>query len=64
MFPTLNLCVSRPGAGRRPHPGATCTLQAIGDINGGVQLTWLIAVECEGSDKPALVAEWLGRLYF
>lgn len=38
-------------------------LQALEDINKGVQLTWVVEVECEGSAKPALVAEWLVRLY-
>lgn len=42
---------------------ARSTLQTVDDIAGGVQLTWLITVECEGGTKPALVAEWLGRLY-
>ena len=39
------------------------TLQAAEEIDGGVQLTWAVAVEVEGQPKPALVAEWLGRLY-
>ena len=39
------------------------TLQAVEDIAGGVQLTWGIVVEREGSEKPCLVAEWLGRSY-
>ena len=43
---------------------ARSALQAVEDIDGGVQLTWLMTVECEGSPKPALVAEWLGRLYY
>ena len=30
----------------------------------GVQVTWDTLVEREGSDKPALVAEWLGRHYY
>jgi len=30
----------------------------------GVQLTWNTLVELEGADKPALVAEWLGRHYY
>jgi acyl dehydratase len=30
-------------------------------IDGGIQLTWNATVEIEGSDKPALVAEWLNR---
>ena len=29
----------------------------------GVQNTWNVTVEREGSDKPVLVAEWLGRSY-
>ncbi len=32
--------------------------------NNGVQVTWDTVVEREGSDKPALVAEWLGRHYY
>ncbi|MBG9389519.1 MaoC family dehydratase [Caenimonas aquaedulcis] len=31
--------------------------------NGGVQMTWLVTVEREGSDKPACVAESLTRRY-
>jgi acyl dehydratase len=27
------------------------------------EVTWLVTVEVEGSEKPALVAEWLGRFY-
>jgi acyl dehydratase len=26
-------------------------------------VTWLVTVEVEGSGKPAIVAEWLGRFY-
>lgn len=47
------------GARIRSHS----TLQAVEEIEGGVQLTWLISVEVEGQSKPALVAEWLVRLY-
>ncbi len=35
----------------------------IGDVDGGVQLTNKVTVEIEGSDRPALVAEWLTRQY-
>jgi len=31
---------------------------------GGVQVTWNAMVEIEGKDKPALVAEWIGRHYY
>ncbi|HLK22922.1 MAG TPA: MaoC family dehydratase [Bryobacteraceae bacterium] len=27
------------------------------------EVTWLVTVDVEGSDKPAIVAEWLGRFY-
>jgi acyl dehydratase len=40
------------------------TLQSVKDVEGGVELTWLSTVEVEGRDKPALVAEWLGRTYY
>ena len=30
----------------------------------GVQVTWSVVMEREGADKPALVAEWLGRHYY
>ncbi len=36
---------------------------AVDDFAQGVQVTWQINVELEGSDKPALVAEWIGRIY-
>ena len=31
---------------------------------GGGEVTWGITVECEGSDKPAFVAEWVTRVGF
>jgi acyl dehydratase len=40
------------------------TLQSIRDVEGGVEITWLSTVEVEGREKPALVAEWLGRTYY
>lgn len=33
------------------------------DVTGGVQLTLKVTVEIEGSERPALVAEWLMRQY-
>ena len=30
----------------------------------GVQVTWEVVVEIEGAQKPALVAEWIGRHYY
>jgi len=27
------------------------------------EVTWLVTVDVEGQDKPAVVAEWLGRFY-
>jgi len=34
------------------------------DISGGVQITTSVTVEIAGSERPALVAEWLTRQYF
>ena len=31
-------------------------------VAGGAQLTWDVTVECDGVDKPVLVAEWLTRI--
>lgn len=38
-------------------------LEELREVEGGHQITWLVTVDVEGSDKPALVAEWLIRLY-
>ncbi len=42
---------------------ARFTLAKLEQIEGGVQTTWTVTVEREGSDKPACVAEWLTRRY-
>ena len=36
---------------------------AVEDVPGGVQLTWTVTIEAEGSDKPACVAETVSRRY-
>lgn len=38
-------------------------LLEVSDIQGGWQMRWLDTVEIEGQEKPALVAEWIGRTY-
>jgi acyl dehydratase len=38
-------------------------LSAVEQITGGVQATWNVTVEREGSDKPCCIAEWLVRYY-
>jgi acyl dehydratase len=43
---------------------ARFTLAGYEKLDGGVQVTWRVAVEREGGDRPVLVAEWLGRHYF
>ena len=44
---------------------ARFTLAKYEKIDGnGVQVTWSTVVEIEGKDKPALVAEWIGRSYY
>lgn len=37
-------------------------LRDIQPIQGGAQLAWDVTVQCEGVDKPVLVAEWLTRI--
>lgn len=39
------------------------TLASVEEIKGGVQATWNVTVEREGSDKFCCVAEWLVRYY-
>ena len=43
---------------------ARFTLAKYDKLDGGVQVTWNVTVERDGSDKPVMVAEWLGRHYF
>ena len=43
---------------------ARCTLQAVEDVPGGIQIAWLVTMECEGQPKPVLVVESLSRLYW
>ena len=40
------------------------TPSAVKELDGGVEIVWGIVVEVEGATKPAVVADWLGRLYF
>jgi acyl dehydratase len=42
---------------------ARFAVQSVEDIEGGHQVIWLVTVELEGSQKPALVAEWVLRYY-
>ncbi|HEX3765704.1 MAG TPA: MaoC family dehydratase [Kofleriaceae bacterium] len=39
------------------------TLRKVEPIDGGVQTTWSVVIEREGSDKPVMVAETIGRYY-
>lgn len=39
-------------------------LVSVKDVEGGIELNWMSTVDVEGRDKPALVAEWLGRTYY
>jgi len=43
---------------------ARFTLAKYEKLDGGAQVTWNVTMECEGSEKPVLVAEWLGRHYY
>jgi acyl dehydratase len=42
---------------------ARLKLKEFQPIAGGVQMIWDVAMECEGQEKPVLVAEWVGRRY-
>jgi acyl dehydratase len=42
---------------------ARCTLQAVEDVPGGLQVAWMVTMECEGQPRPVMVAESLSRLY-
>jgi acyl dehydratase len=42
---------------------ARIILLTMEDISGGVQITWKVTVELEGSDKPACIAETISRRY-
>jgi len=39
------------------------TLATLEEFKGGVQATWNVTVEREGSEKPCCVAEWVVRYY-
>jgi acyl dehydratase len=43
---------------------ARFTLQSVEDVTGGIQITWSVTCETEGGQKPALVADWIGLIYF
>ena len=38
-------------------------LDQLTPIDGGVQTHWTVRIELQGSERPALVAEWLTRRY-
>jgi acyl dehydratase len=42
---------------------ARCTLQAVEEVPGCLQVTWAVTVECEEQPKPVMVAESLSRFY-
>jgi acyl dehydratase len=42
---------------------ARFSVKDIQPIEGGAQIAWDVRMECEGGDKPVLIAEWLTRRY-
>jgi acyl dehydratase len=40
-----------------------CTLQRVDAVEGGVQATWSVIIERDGTVKPCCAAEWLVRYY-
>lgn len=49
----------RAGSRIRTHS----KVASVDEFTSGVQVAWQISVELEGSEKPALIAEWLTRVY-
>jgi acyl dehydratase len=49
----------RAGSRIRAH----FTLQAVKELADGVEIVYAVTVECEGSEKPCCVAEWVVRSY-
>ncbi|WP_342641509.1 MaoC family dehydratase [Rhodoligotrophos ferricapiens] len=39
------------------------TLKEVQELSPGVQLTWTATIEREGTEKPALIAEWIVRRF-
>jgi acyl dehydratase len=71
QLPALRLAVNY-GVNRVRFPSAVTvgsrvrgrfTPMAVEAAGGGVQVTWNAAVECDGRDKPACVAEWIVRYF-
>ena len=42
---------------------ARFTVGSVEDVGGGHQVVWLVTVDVEGSQKPALAGEWILRIY-
>ena len=40
------------------------SLQSLRDVDAAVECVWDVTVEREGSDKPALAAQWITRIVF
>jgi acyl dehydratase len=40
------------------------TLAKYEKLDGGVQVTWNVSIECDGGAKPVMVAEAIGRHYY
>ena len=38
-------------------------LKSLRDIDGGYEIGWSVHIEIEGGSKPALVCDWLTRVY-
>jgi len=45
------------------HIRGRFTPAAVEQTGDALQVTWRVTVECQGADKPSLVAEWIVRYY-
>jgi acyl dehydratase len=43
---------------------ARVAVKDVSEVEGGAQVVWHIDIECEGSERPACVAEFITRHYF
>lgn len=43
---------------------ARVALQSLKEFPEGVETTWLVTLECQDSEKPCCVAEWITRYYY
>ena len=59
-FNRLRFPAPVPAGSRIP---ARVTSNSVSEVEGGIEIAWGVVIEIEDHAKPALVAEWLVRIY-